>query len=263
MSIPRIALLLTTLYWIAAVVTATLAPQDGWVDLRWPLALYFFAIPATVLLWTAVAGVRFFRPALRPSRFILIGVALPLLYLALVLGGGRWLTEWRQQRLEEQLRLARLESLEDEPLADANGPIGVRLRYRVIYPRGLDLDEEHGAFALLRFAQLPSAFVRLRRTVLPRVFGDYRPGTYEITEDFLPSFLPISLYAEAGPGASDRCFRWPPATSRRQILALNAQPLAIAIYLAHRPIQRLTAHVYRLADNYATALQEGADDCAP
>jgi hypothetical protein len=45
------------------------------------------------------------------------------------------------------------------------------------------------------------------------------------------------------------------------ILAGDAEPLAVAIYLAHRPIQLSTRHPYRLADFYATATLEGAVDC--
>lgn len=139
----------------------------------------------------------------------------------------------------------------------------MRLRYRVAYPRGLDLDEDHGAFAQLRTAASYDTFVMIRRVVTPRVSGRFRAGTYEITEEFVPTFLPPSLqYATSEPSASDRCFRWSPNMSRQEILTENAEPLAVAIYLAHTPIQRSTRHSYRLADFYATAALKGAVDCA-
>ena len=131
MSNRRIALILTFFYWITAALVATFRPRSDWIDLRWPIALYLFAIPTTILLWMVVIGVHFFRPALPRSRFTLIGIALPVVYVAIVGGGGRWLNEGREQRLEEQLRIAGLAAFDDEPLAGAKGPIGVKLRLHV------------------------------------------------------------------------------------------------------------------------------------
>lgn len=263
MSHRQIALLLTVSYWITAVLAATFTPRSDWIDLRWPIAIYLFAIPTTILLWMVVIGVHFFRPALPRSRFTLIGIALPAVYVAVAVGGGRWLAEEHEQRLEEQLRTAVLATFDDEPLAGAKGPIGVRLRYRVLYPQGLDLDEHHGAFAQLGTSTSRSTFLMIRRAVAPRVSGRFRPGTYEITEDFVPAFLPPSLlYATSEPAASDHCFRWSATMTRQQVLTENAELLAVAVYLSHSAIQRPTTHPYRLADFYATAAQEGAVDCA-
>ena len=263
MSNRRIALILTFCYWIAAALVATFTPRSDWIDLRWPIAVYFFAIPTTILLWMVVIGVHFLRPALPRSRFVLIGVALPLVYVAVAVVGGRWFSAWREQRLEEQLRIASLAAFDDEPLAGAKGPIGVRLRYRVVYPQGLDLDEDHGAFAQLGTSPSRSAFVKMRRAVAPRVSGRFPPGTYEITEDFVPAFLPPSLlYATSEPAASDHCFRWSTNMSRQAVLSENAELLAVAVYLSHSAIQRSTRHPYRLADFYATAAEEGAVNCA-
>ena len=263
MSNRRIALILTCSYWIAAALVATFTPRSDWIDLRWPIAVYLFAIPTTILLWVVVIGVHFFRPGFPRSRFTLIGIALPVVYVAVAVGGSRWLTEGREQRLEEQARIAGLAAFDDEPLAGAKGPIGVRLRYRVVYPQGLDLDEDHGAFAQLGTSPSGSSFVKMRRAVAPRVSGRFPPGTYEITEDFVPAFLPSSLlYATSQPAASDHCFRWSTNMSRQEALSENAELLAVAFYLSHSAIQRSTRHPYRLADFYATAAQEGAVDCA-
>ena len=263
MSNRQIALILTFSYWVTAALVATFTPRSDWIDLRWPIAIYLFAIPTTILLWMVVIGVHFLRPALPRSRFTLIGIALPLVYVAVAVGGGRWLTEGREQRLEDQLRIAGLAAFDDEPLAGAKGPIGVRLRYRVAYPRGLDLDEDHGAFAQLGTSPSRSTFVKMRRSVTPRVSGRFPPGTYEISEDFVPAFLPPSLlYPTSEPAASDHCFRWSANMDRQEVLTGNAELLAVAVYLSHRAIQRSTRHPYRLADFYATAAQEGAVDCA-
>jgi hypothetical protein len=261
----QIALMLTLAYWAGAALWAVFEPRGGWIDLRWPLAIYFFAIPATILLWMIAIGVRVFRPALPRSRFTLIGIALPVVLLAVVVGGGSWLTEWRSEQLEDQLRAAVLSSFEDEALVGAKGPIGVKLRYKVVYPRGLDLDEDHAAFAQLFAARSRNTFVMSRRVVTPRVSGHLRAGTYEITEDFVPAFLPPSLlYPPSEPAASDHCFHWPSPSdvTRREILAEEAGPLTVAVYLAHSPIQRSTQHPYRLAAFYASAALDGALDCA-
>ena len=92
---------------------ATFAPRSDWIDLRWPIAVYLFAIPTTIFLWVVVIGVHFIRPTLPKSRFVLIGVALPLLYVAVAVVGGRWFSAWREQRLEEQLRIASLAAFDD------------------------------------------------------------------------------------------------------------------------------------------------------
>jgi hypothetical protein len=177
--------------------------------------------------------------------------------------GWRWLTEEREQRLEEQWRTASLVAFDDEPLAGAKGPIGVRLRYRVVYPEGLDLDEDHGAFAQLGTSLSRSAFAKMRRVVAPSVSGRFSPGTYEITEDFVPAFRPGSLlYPWFKPAVADYCFHWSNGVGREEVLAGNAEPLGVAVYLWHAPIQRSTTHPYRLADFYATAIQEGAVECA-
>lgn len=121
MSNRQIALMLTLSYWITAALAATFAPRGDWIDLRWPIAVYFFAIPITILLWIVVTGVHFLRPALPRPRFTLIGVALPVVYMTVAVGGGRCLTEAREQGLEEQLRVSFLAAFEDEALPVPRG----------------------------------------------------------------------------------------------------------------------------------------------
>jgi hypothetical protein len=248
MSNRQIALILTLSYWITAALVATFAPRADWIDLRWPIAIYFFAIPTTVLLWMVAIGGHLLRPALLRSRFALIGVALPFVYaaVAVAVAGRRWLSEGREQRLEEQLRIASLASFDDELLNGAKGPIGVGLRYSVVYPRGRDLDEDHGAFSQLGTSSSRSTFVIMRRVVAPHVSGHYQPETYEITEDFVQEVLPRSiLYARSEPAGSDHCFRWSTNMSRQEVLGENAEVLAVAVYLSHSAIQRSTRHPYR------------------
>jgi hypothetical protein len=257
----RPTLLLTLCYWATAILLATLTPRPDWIDLRWPIAIYLFAVPVTILLWIVAIGAHFLRPAMSRWNFTLIGVALPVVYAVLAWGAGHWLSEHHAQRLEEQLHAAALTAFDDGPLVDAKGPIGVRLRYRVLYPLGLDLDESHGAFAQLSTTPSHGALVMIRRTVSPPVAGHFKPGTYEFTEDFVPAFLPPAWSGPPDRTATSHCFRWSANTSRDEILSAAAESPAVAIYLAHIPIQRSTIHAYQLGDFYATAVEEGAVDC--
>jgi hypothetical protein len=258
-----IALILTVCYWIGAALMATLTPRGGWIDLGWPIAIFLFAIPITILLWLIVMGVHFLAPALSRSRFSLIGFVLPVAYVALAAGGGNWWMKWHAQRLEAQLRAATLTAFEDEPLIVAQGTLGVRLRFRVLYPLGLNLDVSHGAFSQLVMIPSRSEFVMMRRVVTPPVSGRFDPGTYEITEEFVPAFLPPSLlYAPSEPAAADHCFRWSPNLGRQEIVTGSAERRTVAMFLSHRAIQRSTTRSYRLADFYATAVRAGAVECA-
>lgn len=263
MSNARTAIILTLLYWSIAVVFALFTPRDGWIDLRWQIAIFFLAIPTTLLLWLFVLATRFFRSPVPRLPFTLIGIALPFAYVAVALGVGHWYQERAQQRLEAQFAAAALETVGDEPLVTERGAIGVRLRYRVTYPKGLDLDESHGAFAQLALGGMPALFFfTSRRTVTPHVSSAFPVGSYEIVEDFLPGFLPPSLlYPKHEPSSHDHCFRWNPALTRNYVLTADAQNLVSVIFISHSPLQKSTGRAYRLADFYATAVKEGGVDC--
>jgi len=258
-----IALILTVCYWTGVALVVTLTPRGGWIDLRWPSAIVLFAIPTTILLWLIVMGVHCLAPALSRIRFSMIGFVLPVAYVALAAGGANWWMKWHAHRLEAQWRAATLTAFEDEPLIVAQGMLGVRLRYRVLYPLGLDLDMSHGAFSQLVMIPSRSEFAMMRRVVTPPVSGRFDAGTYEITEEFVPAFLPPSLlYAPSEPAAADHCFRWSSNLSRQEIVTGDAGSASVAIFLSHHPIQRSTTRLYRLADFYATAVRAGAVECA-
>ena len=258
----RTGVILTILYWLVAVVFAIFAPRGGWIDLRWPIAIYLFAIPTTLLLWLFLVATRYFRSPISGLRFTLIGAVLPFVYVTVVLGVGHWVGERWQERLTEQWRVASLDTVSDEPLLTPQGPIGVRLRYRVTYPKGLDLDEGHGAFAQVGLEHMPGVFFELRRTVTPHVSSVWRAGSYEITEDFLPSFFPLSLAdSKLDPATYGRCFRWNPNVSQQYVLTADAQTLVIDVTISHSPLRASTGHSYRLADFYGTAIKEGGVNC--
>jgi len=277
MTTTKKAFVLTLLYWAVAVAGALVAPPSrGWIDLRWPIALYFFAIPVTLLLWLLYAVSRRFHRSVVARQFMAIGLALPVLYAAIVWSGGSLLDKRAAERLAHQQDAAALETLVDEPLMTDHGVIGVRLRYRVAYPRGLDLDEPHGAFAQLgvttRFGF--SGFMTLTRSVRPTVSRKYPPGSYEITENFAPTFLPDALakaivsepvstqMMNIKTSAEAPCVRWSAGLGRDTVLGEPPEQLQVMIYLAHTPMMQSTKRSYRLGEFFETALALGALDCS-
>lgn len=256
------ALLVTILYWAGVIVAVLVTPNPGWLDLRWPVAIYFFAIPATVILWLCWFAAWWVRP-LRHGGFAVVGISLPIICAAYVWGVGPWLENRQQARLEDQMGLATLDAINDEPLFAARGPIGLRVRYRVTYPKGLDMDEGHGAFAVVK-SSYGHEFIKLRSIVIPKVSNVYAPGSYDFTEEFVPPFVPLSLLVpDLRKVSSDRCFRWNKTGQRHEALEADAQVFTITIYLHHEPLPKVTTHAYRLADFYETALKAGAVECVP
>jgi len=255
--------LLTVLYWVAAALYALLTPSPGWVDLRWVLAILFFAVPVTVILWLCWLAIRYFQPALGRYDFAAVGIAIPLIYVGVVWGGAELWEKWQQERLNEQIALAHVDEMQVEPLRAAHGPIGLRLRYRINYPKGLSLDEGHGPVAQVDSSQ-GQGFMVLRRQATPAVSGAQPPGSYDITVDFVPNFLPWSLIEPAAtPAGTSRCFRWAFPERREDLLNAEAQAFTIALRLQDKHLGQVTARSYRLADFYETALEEGAVECPP
>lgn len=257
------AILLTVLYWVVAAVFALLTPSAGWVDLRWVIAILLFAVPATLVLWLCWFALRYFQPAHAPRDFAAAGIAIPLVCVAVVWGGSELREKWHQQRLAEQIALASVDEMQVEPLRAAPGPIGLRLRYRIAYPKGLELDAGHGAAARVDSAQ-GQGFMLLRRTVTPAVAGAYAAGSYEVTEEFIPDFLPWSLILpEPRPAGTSRCFRWTFPDRREELLSSDAQAFTIAVRLQDNHLAQVTVRSYKLADFYETALKAGAVECPP
>jgi len=268
MPITQVAMIFTFCYWIVAILWATFSHAlHDWFDLRWLIAIIVFAIPLTVLLWIVWIVVRLTRLSLSGYRFASIGFALPVLYVVAFVGVPKWMAEHQLRRVTEQMQGVALQAFEDEDLMGATGPIGVRVHFRVTYPRGLALDADQvPAMFLYPSLRGGPSFVLARRVVKPRVSGVFPPGTFEITEDFLPDFMPPFLVVskQHETGASDHCFRWY-NLSREQILNERAEPIAAWVYLAFvagDPIKRWTAHAYQPADFYASAVREGAVECS-
>jgi hypothetical protein len=278
-TLTRMAVILTALYWAGglayAVGSAAFGPQSGILvfDL-YELAgivLIGYSIPLTVLLWISWAIIRLSRRAWSVAAFAVYGIALPFLYLGAMQVPGQIERGWHAH----QLALARIETITDEPLFTEQAHlIGVRLAYRVSFPWGLSSlnqkppADSPSADLNLPFAHSPLLDFATRGSTLPQVsLGGFRPGSTEITVDFVPPFLPLSLQMPKAFPASDlsnRCFRWKSAKTRQEWLEAGAERPSIAIgpygrYLP--PGSRSTEHAYRLSDFYLGAKAEGAIEC--
>ncbi len=124
-----ITMILTACYWISALLLPSFMPENLWGNWRWLIAILFYTIPMTVYGWVVMLIVRFVRPSLSAFRFTLISVSLPILWVVItIFTGYRWgQAGERSVQSIEQLRTAVLVSVDDEPVVDAKGPIGVRL----------------------------------------------------------------------------------------------------------------------------------------
>ena len=219
----RRAAQLTAVYWVGGPVLATAIAlsqgQGGWIVFTWfelvAVALVFYVIPLTALLWIGWAVFRFgrWREALIP--FTIFGVVLPAVYYGASLVPGRVEHFWHAR----QLAVARIEEITDEPLLSEHGhPIGVRFAYRVTFPLGLSsLRQEPPADSpsaglYIPYQKSTLMYFATRDSTLPQVArGGFPKGTTTVTVDAVPSFMPMSFQLpNAFPTSDPRnlCFRW-------------------------------------------------------
>jgi hypothetical protein len=232
------------------------------------------ALPVTGILWAIAIIDHFVLRSLLP-RFALVavGIIIPIVYYENFFGIPDRQKELAGKRIVEQSDAAVVQWVTDEPLVDSAGPIGVRLRFQIMYPKGLDLSskdapsvELHG---IVRSNQDLMLLAR-RKEVSPPADKGFAVGVYTITEDFLPAFMPKSLLpvghwsTEQRKSVPDRCFRWPLFEKRADIEGASAQVFKVWIapaLTAGDPIKTPTTHSYRLADFIDSAIHEGATDC--
>ena len=278
-SLTKRAAQLTALYWaVGTVLAAAIAlsqGQGGWIVFSWlelvAVAFALYVIPLTALLWIGWAIFRWrgWSAALVP--FTIFGVVLPAAYHGAFLVPGLVERFWH----ERQLAAARIEEITDNLLMSERGhPIGVRLAYRVNFPRGLNaLGQEPPADSPSLSLYIPHEkstlmhFATRDTTLLPVARGGFPVGTTTVTVDAVPAFMPMSFQLpKAFPKSDPRnlCFRWKDAEDRRRQLAAAPQKLLMEIGPYGRYVQRGargTGHDYRLADFYEGARAEGATEC--
>jgi hypothetical protein len=283
MSKRSVAIALTICYWLATLPVAWLGVQQdtGWFTVLWFGVMFLFALPVTAILWLVVwIDRRVPKSVLSTFGFTAFGVALPILYFVTVYTIPNERRAREGQRRIEEGNAAIVESVDDELLVDSKGPIGVRLRYRVTYPKGLEIEAEYAPTASVEAVDgngKDVPFMVRTKVLAPAVSTRFRPGTYTVTNDFLPAFLPASLLpptdllrvapteTKGEPRArSVNCFRWVYWQKRPDIERTDAQPLHISIFpglVGGETPKRMTNHTYRLQEFLKTADAEGAIDC--
>jgi hypothetical protein len=261
MTIKQVATGFTAGYIIAAIMWASHAES---LDSA-PYYVFLFAFPIAILLWSAVFVVHIAKPSLPPYYFVAFGLVIPALFITLIVGVPTWKGKSNWSRLTGQAKKARLITVEDEILSDATGAIGIRLRFRIEYPMGLDARADQAPKVyLLPVWEIDPGFVLVRQLVVPAVSGYYPPGSYEITEDFLPAFMPRSLIDPKQKPASEYCIQWSRSLSREHLLSYKSTPIMFSIHIAggaSEAIKRWTTKSYLPADFYDTAVREGVADC--
>jgi hypothetical protein len=277
-----VAVILTICYWIATLAFA------GFEAMRDPNSLGFyvigfgvlFAAPVTLILLLVVFIDRLVLGSRLPAfGLIAVGVAVPITYILVVYTIPHERQANETQRMVAQSDVAIVGSVTDDVLMDSKGPIGVRLSYQITYPKGLELDPAKAPQAYLRAQDgngKSVSFLPRTRVVIPAVSNRFPPGTYTITNDFPPAFLPVSLLPstdweraatvdEKGnqrAALPDNCFRWVYWEKRPDIERTDPQLLTVSISTALATTKSMmTTHVYRMDVFLKTADQEGAIDC--
>lgn len=276
-----VTVILTVCYWMATFAFS------GFEALHDPGSFGFyvvglgllFAVPVASILLLVVIIDRFvLRSRLPTFGLITVGVTFPFIYIVVVYTIPHERRAHENQRMLVQLNAAIVGSVTDEPLTDSKGPIGVRLTYQITYPKGLEMDPAKAPQAYIRAQDgngKDVSFVARTRIVIPVVSNSFPPGTYTITNDFLPAFLPASLlpltdWQRAAPRGEKgeprtlpaNCFRWVYWEKRPDIERTDAQSLTISISPALATTQSMvTTHSYRLNEFLTTADREGAIDC--
>jgi hypothetical protein len=277
----RIARVLTLVYFIAAIPISALSVHDNsWFGVAWMGAVILFVLPVTLILWVIVfIDLRVLQSRLSAYGVAGIGVLLPVIYVLLIYAIPKSRQERATRRTLDEGSAAIVESIRDEPLMIAEGLIGVRLRYTVTYPKGLEMDAAEAPTTYVRTLDgngKDLIFLLRNRAVAPTVSNWFPPGTYAITDDFLPAFLPASLLPLTGttrtPTGEGRpldlpanCFRWMSWQQRPEIEKAVARQFTISIFpglAAGDPAKStITSQTYSLKEFLTTADKEGAIDC--
>ena len=153
------------------------------------------------------------------------------------MGGSRWANEHRHQRLADQQSASSLDAINDEPLLTAKGPIGVRLHYWVNYPKGLDMDEGHGAFAIIGRERLAVEFTMLRRSVIRMFRVHLLPANTRSPRNLSRHFFRIFFWTKINPDLYGRCFRFNSGIGSQEVLSGEAQSLTFFVYLLSAPVR--------------------------
>jgi hypothetical protein len=130
----------------------------------------------------------------------------------------------------------------------------------VNYPLGLK-NPEDGAHAEVTDGHV-AGFIRINRTVSPSVIGEYPKGTYTITEEFVPAFLPKDWKFVGTPQTDNSlCFTANEVALRDLFSGWPRAPLQVRLYLSNAPIIKETQNGYDLAELVESAQRLGFKQC--
>ena len=258
----RTVQVLTLAYWLGAVGWALFSGRPDEFAFYFIGTSMFFAVPLTIALWAIWAATKYFRIGLGPIAFVITGVLLAVLDVAAYVNYQPALDN--EQKSKARFLTTKLDWIRDEPLMTSNGPIGVRIRYRITYgvPEPTCESQVHAGNLTLR--KPVSLFDRTADSVRPPISSACPAGSYEFTADFMPAFIP-SFLANSSVAANDksRCMRWrSDLPSREVVFSTEAQRLDFSMYFRGTETHQSTQNTYTLADFYKTALALGGVDCA-
>jgi hypothetical protein len=258
----RTVQVLTIAYWLGAVGWALLAGRPDEFALNFIGTSTFFAFPLTIAVWAIWAATKYFRIALGPIVFAMIGVVLATLDVAAYVNYQPALGN--EQKSKQRFLTTKLDWIRDEPIMTHNGPIGVRIQYRVTYGVAEPVCESQVRAGDLTLGKPASLFDRTASLVSPSISGACPAGSYEFTADFMPVFIPSFLAnSSVAADAKSRCMRWrSDLPSKEVVLSTEAQRLDFSMIFRGTAIHQYTQNTYTLADFYKTALASGGVDCA-
>ena len=266
----RVALALSVAYWIGAIAFGFMgAPLDGgtfgeWYGLYFLGGCLFFAIPLTIAVWAIGTLTKAFGIGLRPVPFVILGIVLAGLDIWGFISYKHWGPLHEAQESKERFLSTKLDWIRDEPLMTPNGPIGVRIEYRVTYGVPEPVCELQIQAGYLTLGRPLSRFDRTASLVSPNISGACPAGSYEFTADFMPVFIPRFLAnSSMVANPKSRCMRWrADLPSKEVVLSTKAQRLDFSMIFRGTEFRQSTQNTYTLADFYKTALAAGGIDCA-
>ena len=235
--------------------------RGSWFNFAVPTML-LVGIPSIALMWAAWGLLSWRPPAGATGLLVGTGLALPFVCGGLILGTLRAIEETRDARRADQLAHATAFDISDEPLLSRSGnPIGVRLRYKVRFDKGLD-DMRFHPFATLHFESPPDNLLASSVAVTPKASDRYEARVYEFTEDFIPPFLPRFMHfpeLAASKDGADRCFDWGNDALRRA--RIDASPQRLTLRIEPLNVTQATTRDYAWPTFIDGAKREGARDC--
>jgi hypothetical protein len=256
-----IPLAFTPVHLLVTYFAGEMTSRGSWIGFAVPTML-LVGIPSILLMWAAWGLLSWRTPPGATGLLVGTGLALPFVCAGVILGTLRVVEETRNARRADQLANARAFDITDELLPGRSGnPIGVRLRYKVRFEKGLD-DMRFHPFAMLHVESPPDNLLASAVAVSPAATDRYEVGVYAFTEDFIPSFLPRFMRfpgLAASTNGADRCFDWGSDAMRRARLDTPAQRLTLRIEPLN--VTQSTTHEYASSTFRDGAEREGARDC--